>query len=429
MHWDRLLQMMYGTNKWLTVFTKCMVAFFAVFLFFKGLACAETGAVQIEKEIQNYIASDAFQKVQVDARCHAKPKYRVYLIDNFEQSFHLVPEVLTSHGEMLVKLLRTGREDIDVTILDTALGKGLALVIQDLVRGACVDAVVSSIPGSNYTYNQISSLLPHQAPIGPENILYHRRALRTLLRDIAFRGFPSVNWLKNIDVNSVKLRNDARKYVFIEALGRFNVPVILPYGNSDARHKGHIKSVNLLSLAPNARVYSALDQTGNRVPGYPYSPLSSGDEPAFYPILECPHPEDPFKAGLDINDDGYQDYTFYRTGKIPYRNDFGELALAPPVTPQNEFAAWLAQVKSDPDCRIDQEVVLTAAQYRKLQSVCPAAFGDAMSKPYIWLNSKEHGSAYDFEPECRNRGIIGGTSVIPPNKLKELLPPKPASGS
>jgi hypothetical protein len=428
-YFDRLLQMTYRAKKWLNVFAKCMVAVFVISLLFKGIALSETGAGQIEKTIQNYIASDAFQKIQVDARCHAKPKYRVYLIDNFEQGIHLVPEVRTSHGEMLVKLLQTGRDDIDITILDTALGKGLAQVIQDLVGGACVDAVVSSIPGSNYTYDQISSLLPDQKPIGPENILHHRSTLRTLLRDIAFRGFPSVKWLRNIDVNSIKLRNDARKYVFIEALGRFNVPVILPYGNSDARYKGQIKSVNLLSLAPNAHVYSALDQSGNRVPGFPYSPLSSGDEPAFYTILECPHPEDPFKAVLDINGDGYQDYTFFRTGRMAYRNNLGELAFAPPVTPQNEFATWLAQIKTDPDCRIDQEVVLTAAQYRELKSVCPAAFGYAMSKPYIWLNSAEHGSAYDFEPACRDRGIIGGTSVIPPNKLKELLPPKPASGS
>lgn len=59
-----------------------------------------------------------------------------------------------------------------------------------------------------------------------------------LLRDIATHGFPSVAWLQNVDVNSVKLRNDARKFVLIEALGRFNVPVILPYGNRDARYKG-----------------------------------------------------------------------------------------------------------------------------------------------------------------------------------------------
>lgn len=395
-----------------------------IFLLIASVSFADVGSYQIEKKIREYTASDEFRSFSADQRCHDKSKYRVYLIDNFDQGFHLVPEVLTAHGEMLVRILQTGRDDIELSILNTSLSKGLAQVINDLVEGACVDAVVSSIPGSNYTYDQISSLFIDQRSITSENILYHSSALRKLLRGIAFHGFPSVEWLKKIDVNSVKLRNDARKFAFIEALGRFNVPVILPYGNSDARHKGRIRSVNLLSLASNARVYSALDQRGERVQGFPYSPLSSGDEPAVYNIVECPHPEDPFKAVLDINEDEYEDYTFFRTGKIAYRNDSGTLDFAPPVLKQEKFAKWLEQIKADPVSGFDKEIVLTAAQYRELLDLFPKGFDRDTTKSYVWLNSPEHGRVYTFDPICWTRGKISGTSVIPPHKLKELLPPK-----
>ena len=63
---------------------------------------------------------------------------RVYLIDNFEQDLYLVPEVRTSHGDMLLRLLQAGRDDIQVRILNTSLSKRLALVIQDLLEGVCV---------------------------------------------------------------------------------------------------------------------------------------------------------------------------------------------------------------------------------------------------------------------------------------------------
>jgi hypothetical protein len=402
-----------------------MVAFL-VLLFFGGVALAEPPPSQIEKKIRKYIASDEFRHFRADRRCQDQNTYRVYLIDNFEQGVDLVPEIKTSHGEMLVKLLRTGRDDIQVRTLNTALSRGLAQVFHDLVGGECVDAVVSSIPGSNYTYTQISSLFADGREINAQNILYHRSALRALLRSIATRGFPSVAWLQGLDVNAVKLRNDARKFLFIEALGRFNVPVILPYGNADARHKGRIKAVNLLSLASNARVYSALDQKGVRVPGYPYSPLSTGDAPAVYNIVECPHPADPFKAVLDINDDGLRDYTFFRVDKIAYRNARGEIDFAPPVTRQDVFVKWLARIKSDPACRIEDEMVITAGQYRQLQRCCPEAFERDIVQPYVWLNAPQKGRLLEFAPTCRARGILSGTSVIPPHKIKELLPPKRA---
>ncbi len=390
---------------------------------------ADASETRHEAKVRKYIASEPFATFQADRRCHDRSRYRVYLIDNFEQRIHLVPEVLTSHGEMLVRLLRAGREDIDLRVLNTSLGSGLARVIQDLAAGGCVDAVVSAIPGSNYTYDQISSLFGYRLEIAPENILYHRRALRKLLREIALTGFPSVEWLETIDVNSVKLRNDARKFVFIEALGRFNVPVILPYGNADARHRGRIKAVNLLSLAGNARVYSALDQKGRRVEGFPYSPLSSGDETAEFNIVECPHPADPFKAVLDINEDGRRDYTFFRTGRIPFRNDAGDIDFAPPVTPQHVFAEWRQRAEHPALCRIETQTVLTAAQYRDLQRLCPAVLTRDVTQPYVWLNAPGKPPVFEFTPACRNRGVISGTSVIPPHKLKELLPPKKASQS
>jgi hypothetical protein len=390
---------------------------------------AESPGRADEKEISRYITSKGFNTSWSDQRCHDRSTYRVYLIDNFEQRVDLVPEVLTSHGEMLVRLLQADREDIEILVLNTSLSRGLARVIHDLREGACADAVVSSIPGSNYTYDQISSLFSHRVKIASENILYHRSALRTLLRNIAFKGFPSVEWLQAVDVNTAKLRNDALKFVFIEALERFSVPVILPYGNQDVRYKGQIRSVNLLSLAANAQVYTALDQKGERVEGFPYSPLSAGDETAIYSIVECPHPSDPFKAVLDINDDGNHDYVFFRAGKIAYRNTGGKLAFAPPVTRQDEFVKWLDQSETRPTCQIDTQIVLTAGQYQTLQGFCPQVLGDEISQSYVWLNAPGQGLVFEFAPECWDRGKIGGTSVIPPNKLRELLPPKGTPGS
>ena len=132
------------------------------------MAWAKPSGSHIEKEIQEYIGSAPFHTFQGDGRCRDAARYRVYLIDSFSQAINLVPEVRTSHGELLMRLLNTGRDDIEVVVLNTSLSRGLARVIQDLVEGACVDAVVSSIPGSNYTYDQISSLFPGREPIGPE---------------------------------------------------------------------------------------------------------------------------------------------------------------------------------------------------------------------------------------------------------------------
>jgi hypothetical protein len=403
---------------------RSLIALLIVFLFAGRFSTASAQAFHLEKKIRQIITSEDFKTFREERRCPDDRKYRVYLIDNFEQGVDLVPEVLTSHGEMLVKILRTGRDDIELIVMNTALSMGLKQVIRDLIAGECVDAVVSSVPGSNYTYGQISTLLPGRPAIDSGNILYYRKALRHLLSNIAFGGFPSVEWLEEIDVNSAKLRNDAIKLVYIEALGRFNVPVILPYGNPDTIYKGQIKNVNLLSLASNACVYSALDQKGDRVEGFPYSPLSSGDEQAFYNIVECPHPDDPFKAVLDINNDGNPDYTYFRSDHIAYHDDHGQLAFAPPVLKQDQFIQWRAQIENRPECLFSGEVVLTAAQYAEIKRLYPYSMNTQTTKDYIWLNAPEHGPIYAFNPACWKRGTLIGTSVIPPNKLREMLPPK-----
>lgn len=63
-------------------------------------------------------------------------------IDDFEQNVDIVPEIRTSHGEMLSRLLQSGRNDIAVTTFNTALSKGLAQIIDQLRNGACIDAII-----------------------------------------------------------------------------------------------------------------------------------------------------------------------------------------------------------------------------------------------------------------------------------------------
>ncbi|MGD9252008.1 MAG: hypothetical protein PVG19_12315 [Desulfobacterales bacterium] len=401
-----------------------LITLLIVFLFLGRFSTTAAEVLHLENKIRQIITSEDIYSLQEDCACPEDRKYRVYMIDNFEQGVELVPEVLTSHGEMLVKILMTGRNDIELITMNTALSKGLRQVLRDLIAGECVDAVVSSVPGSNYAYGQISTLLPGRPNIDSENILDYRDDLRNLLGDIAFGSLPSVEWLEKIDVNLAKLRNDARKFIYIEALGRFNVPVILPYGNPDTLYKGQIKTVNLLSLASNALAYSALDQKGDRVEGFPYSPLSSGDERAFYNIVECPHSDDPFKAVLDINNDGYSDYTYFRSDQIAYHDDHGELAFAPPVLKQHQFVQWLAKVENCPECLFNFEVVLTAAQYSEIKWLYSIDMDIQTRKDYVWLNSSEHGPFYAFNPACWRRGTLIGTSLIPPCKLREILTPK-----
>ena len=384
--------------------------------------CWAGDTFRIEKKILDTLRDPSVAAALPNLSCKSDTPWQVFLIDNFEQTVRIIPEITTSHGEMMEKMLRSGRDDIDIIVLDTALSKGLAMVLQRLLAGACVDAVVSSTPGSNYSYAQVGSLLPGPVALTPENILRYRDRLRTLLREIAFKGFPSVAWLERADVNSIKLKNDALKFVFIEALGRFHIPVFLPYGNLDTRHNGEIKAVNLLSLAPNARIYSALDQSGDRIPGYPYSPLGREDGQAVYNIVECPHPRDPYKAQIDINNDGVADYEFFRNGPLAYINETGHLSFAPPPISRQEFDRFSSNLSRTAGCGLEDSVVVTRDQFLALKQVCPETFTIVLRTPYIWLNAFPGRPFFEFEAACRNRGQITGTSVIPPNKVKEWLP-------
>jgi len=305
----------------------------------------------VEQEVLAYVRGRDFDGNAEDRQCRDQPRYTIFLIDNFEQTFPLVPKLVTSHGELLVRLLKSGRDDIESVNLNTTLTRGLAMVIQHLLAGGCADAVISSIPGSNYTYDQVRTLLPEIRDLNPDTRLGHRNALKRLLREIAFRGYPSVEWVSQADINLTKLREDAVKLVFIQALGKLGVKVILPYGNPDSPHRGRPKVFNLLSLADNARVYTGLNRAGKRVENFPYSPLSSGDETAVYSLKECLDPDNPGQALLDINEDGFFDYAF---------------ALPP---------------------------------------------GQGEGRPRDMRG-------------CRIRGVVRGTSVIPPLKVKELLPPR-----
>jgi hypothetical protein len=154
--------------------------------------------------------------------------------------------------------------------------------------------------------------------------------------------------------------------------------------------------------------------------------LRFGDARSEYTIVECPHPDDPFKAVLDINEDNRRDYTFYRIGRIPYRNERGRLAFAPPVTRQDAFRKWLSQVARDPQALFARDIVLTAQQYRQLGSLFAEFFTEEPTQSYVWLNAPHRGAVFNFDPVCRVRGTVIGTSVIPPHKVKDLLPPKTA---
>ena len=102
----------------------------------------------------------------------------------------------------------------------------------------------------------------------------------------------------------------------------------------------------------------------------------------------------------------------------------GEIDFAPPVTPQHVFAEWHQRPARSTACRIDTQTVLTAGQYQALQHLCPAELTREVTQTYVWLNAPGKAPVFEFTPACRNRGVNSGTSVIPPHKLKELLPPK-----
>lgn len=377
---------------------------------------------QIEKKMLKAIMSEPFERFAADFQCSEESIYRVVLIDNFDQAISIIPEVKTTHGEMVKTLLQSGRRDIQIQSMNTALSKGLAMVIEQVMDGHCLDLVVSSTPGSNYTYEQISSLLGPGTVLNENNILAFKSDIQQLIHQIATQGFPSVAWLQAADINSIKLKNDALKYVFIQALGRLNIPVILPYGNQDTRYKGRNKSLNLLSFADNAMVYSGLDQYGRKLPDFPYSPVSSGSAQAVYPIVECPIKEKPHMARIDINDDGYWDYTFQRQQGIPYKDASGVLRMAPLAITDDDFERRFGN-KNEMRRLADFERVFTRSQFKILQQEIKDLSVYPVTKAYVWIHSKSQGPFFEFDAVCRPRGVLQGTSVIPPHKAKEWLTP------
>lgn len=379
----------------------------------------------IERKMIEYLQSEEAANRKLQQVCKDNGKYSVYLIDNFDQKLEILPEFVLTHGEVVQAILLSGRSDIDVDAFNTSLGRGLAGVFQEIVDGGCADAVVSSIPGSNYTYRQVSSILARGIELDSENILEHRQELLDILLEIAVSGFPSVEWLQNVQVNPIKLREDARKLFFIEALGELNVPVFLPYGNVDSYHRGEPRIVNLLSLSANARVFSGVDKLGKRLPGFPDSPLSSGDALASYTMALCPDYYDVKVVHLDIDNDGHTDFTYERLGEIPYFGEQGVVMQSPSFLGEERFAAVLEQVRSGLMSAIIEEMVLTREQYIQLLEQCDQCRSLKLpqdSKEVVWLNSPRYGGgAHWFSPQCESRGDIRGTSLIPPAKAKESL--------
>lgn len=61
--------------------------------------------------------------------------------------------------KLVEAILVSGRDNIRVKEMNTSVVRGLAETVPDLASGKCLDGVVSSMPDSNYSYHQVSSLL------------------------------------------------------------------------------------------------------------------------------------------------------------------------------------------------------------------------------------------------------------------------------
>jgi len=385
------------------------------------LFSTQTSAAQIEKEILKQIRSENFSEESNNRRCQYKDKYIVYLIDNFEQPVELIPELKTTHGELVNKILVSGRNDIIVKTLNTSLSKGLATVLDDLLQGSCADAVISAIPGSNYSYKQITSFFPGNTAICENNILDYQQNLKKLLMRIAVKGFPSVRWMEQADINPSKLQNDAKMIAFANALGKFNIPILIPYGNRDSRYKNEFRDVNILSLVSNVKAYSASDEFGSKLSEYPHSPLSIGHGRAIYHVREIPHEKNPMLAHLDVNEDGFIDYTYERKGGVAFRNLKGLLAFSPPLLSEIKFTRLKERIKSNCNYKLDDSIVLTTDQYRELMKLGLESYNVEPEKDYIWFNSHYMAMPFQFSAVPWIRALLTGTSLIPPDKIKELL--------
>lgn len=196
---------------------------------------------------------------------------------------------------------------------------------------------------------------------------------------------------------------------------------------NDSTHGGEEKVVNLLSLSPFARVYSGLNSGGNRLKDYPYSPLSAGNEKAVYKIVECPDADDPRLAEIDVNSDGYSDFSYKRTDTIPYYDHQANLAFAPPLINDKEFSVLLQKYESAHPELITNQLVLTRKQYATLSARWPSyprLSAEFLRERLVWLKSAEDVTPFFFNPQCQVRGQIVGTSLIPPMKVREILPGK-----
>ncbi len=411
----------------------CIKLFFIViFIPFSSLTSLWARDLPLEKSVLQQLLNDTAVLAESRGKCNVPDKYTVYLIDNFDQTIPVVPGLQISHGELMYAMLVSGRNDIQVKTLNTTLNNGLATVLTDLLNGGCVDGVISSIPGSNYSYRQVSSLFPVHIDLNPENILDYRSDLREMMLSIAVQGFPSVDWLLRVDVNPVKLREDASKIFFIEKLGELGVPVLLPYGNIDGYHRGEERSINILSLSEFALIFSAKGNGGKPLPGFPSSPLSSGYEIAQYQVIECPDYDDALRVNVDVNNDGFYDFSYNRRGAIPYYDEDGSFSRSPPLATSEEFFEILREAADDGGYTFSQETVFTLAQYQQFVHTCPecaASSAPLELKDFVWFNSSKHGRTISFYSQCEQKSEISGTSLIPPMKIKELLPNKEQDGT
>ena len=81
------------------MFRKSAAILFVLMAVISALALSAFSSVQIEKKIIGHLASAGLSEAPKDGRCGHEDEYLIYLIDNFEQSLRLVPEVETTHVE------------------------------------------------------------------------------------------------------------------------------------------------------------------------------------------------------------------------------------------------------------------------------------------------------------------------------------------
>jgi hypothetical protein len=145
---------------------------------------------------------------------------------------------------------------------------------------------------------------------------------------------------------------------------------------------------------------------------------------AIYRVREIPDTQDPFLAHLDINEDDFIDYTFERRGGVAFRNADGLLAFSPPLLSENAFSRLKDRIRNNSTHRLDDSIVLTADQYRELMKSGFKPDHLTLKKDYIWFNSPYMEMPFQFNAAPWVRALITGTSLIPPDKIKQILYPR-----